>query len=194
MYMLRGSVVDALAHFGLTPADLETLNKLPLITSIVGVVVIGSMWVAVATPAWLSGTALYDGLLYEAHLSLTHVQFGEGLLRVCGETKCPLNYMCEHYDATLPQSGAEPCPDWLCGVSASPPPSAPTDFVRGVPHFTPRETWCYARDVGAWTLSLLWLGFFPGLIATGLTMMYAAKQIANFPRTTLVLVLCSRPT
>jgi hypothetical protein len=150
----------ALSKVGMTPEDLAKLNMLPLITGIVGVFVIIIMWGAVMTPAWIKGTAM-DLQPYEAHLSLTHARFGgkgEYNTVVCGQEPgggdCPLSWMCESFgndDAVT--------------------------FSNGAPKFSPKKVWCDAKGAGAWALSLLWLGFIPGAVATGVTLMYAAKQI-----------------
>merc|ERR1712128_387609 len=42
---------------------------------------------------------------------------------------------------------------------------------------TPRSTWCRAQTAGAWALTMLWLAFIPGIVATVFTLFYAAKQI-----------------
>jgi len=113
---------------------------------------------ASSTTAWVKGTAMYQGQPFEAHLSLTDVQFGasgEDSQTVCGfYGKCSLSFMCDRTDI-------------------------PVDEIYGnnFPKYTPPEGWCRARTAGASTLSLLWLGFIPGAIATGLTLAYAAKQI-----------------
>jgi len=46
-----------------------------------------------------------------------------------------------------------------------------------LPKDTPKEPWCLAARAGATTLSLLWLGFIPGLAATGFTALYASKEV-----------------
>merc|ERR1740139_2068544 len=42
---------------------------------------------------------------------------------------------------------------------------------------TPRATWCQAQTAGKWALTMIWLGFIPGIVATVMTLFYAAKQI-----------------
>jgi len=148
----------ALSKVGLTEADLQKLNMLPLITGLAGCFIIVMMWGAAATPAWVKGTAMHMGQPFEAHLSLTDVQFGssgQDSQTVCGYSpKCSLSFMCDRTDI-------------------------PTDVTYGNnnPKYTPPEVWCSARNAGASTLSLLWIGFIPGLTATGLTLAYASKQI-----------------
>jgi len=148
----------ALQKVGLTEQDLAKLNMLPLITGVAGVFVIVIMWGAVMTPAWVKGTAMHMGQPFQAHLSLTHVQFGasgQDSEFVCGyPTLCSLTQMCENTDT-------------------------PNDvtFLNNDPKYTPAATWCKARAAGSSTLSLIWIAFIPGLVATGLTLAYASKQI-----------------
>ena len=122
------------------------------------------------------GTALYEGDLVSAHLSLTHV-VGAGSLRFCGAAQCPLRYMCSSYDATLPQG------QWRQPPSPPPPHSPPAERIGAPmahlsPHlaFTTRETWCEADRAGRRTLALLWFGAVVGLAASGLTLLYAARR------------------
>tara|TARA_B110001452_G_scaffold253465_1_gene244207 strand:+ start:318 stop:881 length:564 start_codon:yes stop_codon:yes gene_type:complete len=127
----------ALSKVGLTEADLQKITMLPLISGIAGVFIIILVWGAGATPAWVKGTAMYQGQPFEAHLSLTDVQFGasgEDSQTVCGYSpKCSLSFMCDRTDI-------------------------PVDVIYGnnFPKFTPPEVWCRARAAGASTLSLLW--------------------------------------
>ena len=129
------------------------------------------------------GTALYEGVPINAHLSLTHVVFGAGSLRFCGAAQCPLRYMCGSYDATLPQG------QWRQPPSPPPPRSPPAELnapttARPSAHlaFTPRETWCEADRAGRRTLALLWFGAVVGLAASGLTLLYAARRTDAFGR------------
>merc|ERR1711935_489547 len=151
----------ALSKVGMTPEDLAKLNMLPLITGIAGVFVIIIMWGAVVTPAWVQGTALHLGQPLEAHLSLTDVQFGaNGELSsvVClvsaTEKSCSLGWMCKE---------------------ASEDSNTFADKVTM--KSTPRATWCQAQAAGKWALTMIWLGFIPGIVATVMTLFYAAKQI-----------------
>jgi len=151
----------ALSKVGMTPEDLAKLNMLPLITGIAGVFVIIIMWGAVVTPAWVQGTALHLGQPLEAHLSLTDVQFGaKGELSsvVClvsaTEKSCSLGWMCKE---------------------ASEDSNTFADKVTM--KSTPRATWCQAQAAGKWALTMIWLGFIPGIVATVMTLFYAAKQI-----------------
>ena len=151
----------ALSKVGMTPEDLAKLNMLPLITGIAGVFVIIIMWGAVVTPAWVKGTALHLGQPLKAHLSLTDVQFGaKGELShfVCGHdnTHCSLGYMCGEYKE---------------GIDGD------TFADQVTLKSTPRATWCEAKGAGAWALTMIWLGFIPGIVATTMTLLYAAKQI-----------------
>jgi hypothetical protein len=149
----------ALSKVGMTPEDLAKLNMLPLITGIAGVFVIIIMWGAVMTPAWVTGTALHLGQPLKAHLSLTDVQFGasgelSGYVCGAGNSHCSLGWMCKE---------------------ASEDTKTFADMVTL--KTTPRSTWCRAQTAGAWALTMLWLGFIPGIIATVFTLFYAAKQI-----------------
>lgn len=134
----------ALSKVGLTEADLQKITMLPLITGIAGLFIIILVWGAAATPAWVKGTAMYQGQPFEAHLSLTDVQFGatgSDSQTVCGYApKCSLSYMCDRTDI-------------------------PVDVIYGnnFPKFTPPEIWCRARAAGASTLSLVWCA--EGLLA-----------------------------
>lgn len=116
------------------------------------------MWGAVVTPAWVKGTALHDGQPFEAHLSLTDVQFGSSgqfSQTICNDSpSCSLSYMCTSYPAS---PDAYPVGEGLKS--------------------TQNEVYCKAKTAGASTLSLLWIGFIPGLVATTLTLAYASKQI-----------------
>jgi len=154
----------ALSKVGLTEADLAKLNMLPLVTGIAGIFVIIIMWGAVATPAWVKGTALFQGQPFEAHLSLTDVQFGssgQDSQTVCGYSpKCSLSFMCDRTDIPVDADG-------LVDVK----------YTNGIAKYTNPSVWCDARNAGASTLSLLWIGFIPGLVAVGATLMYASKQI-----------------
>jgi len=111
------------------------------------------------TPAWVKGTSLHLGQPLQAHLSLTDVQFGtEGELSayVCGgeNTHCSLG--------------------WMCAESTEDSDKFADQVTLKT---TPRATWCQAKAAGAWALSMIWLGFIPGIVATLMTLFYAAKQI-----------------
>jgi hypothetical protein len=107
----------------------------------------------------VKGTSLHLGQPLQAHLSLTNVQFGaEGELSgyVCGGdvTHCSLGYMCK--------DSAEDGNTFADQITFK---------------TTPKATWCQAEAAGAWALSMIWLGFIPGIVATVMTLFYAAKQI-----------------
>eukprot|EP00964_Phaeocystis_antarctica_P088812 scaffold56539_cov67-Phaeocystis_antarctica.AAC.1 len=171
----------ARSRLGLKPENLAKLNGLPLVMGSVGVVTLLTMWVAVATPGWIQGTALYEGELIDAQLSLTHVVFGAGSLRFCGAAQCPLRYMCHNYEATLPHTLSQG--QWRQPPSPPPPRSPPTELnapTTAQPSaqlpFTTRGTWCDANRAGRRTLALLWFGTVVGLAASGLTLLYAARR------------------
>jgi len=161
----------ALSKVGMTPEDLEKLNMLPLLTGIVGLVVICIMWGAVMTPAWIKGTAVNIGP-FEAHLSLTHAQFGSSgeynRLFCQGEAgyeagkDCSLEFLCKSFHSDDSDKIVQ---------------ETELAWADGTSKFTPKETWCQAQFAGGLTLTLLWFGFIPGFIATGFTLVYAAKQI-----------------
>ena len=100
--------------------ELAKLNALPLITGSAGVVILATMWAAVATPGWLKGTALYDDVPITAHLSLTHVMLDSGSLRFCGEALCPLIYMCDDYEVLGPFALPVCCAHCHAAPSATP--------------------------------------------------------------------------
>ena len=65
----------ALSKVGLTEADLQKITMLPLITGIAGVFIIILVWGAGATPAWVKGTAMYQGQPFDSYLPGFQIQW-----------------------------------------------------------------------------------------------------------------------
>jgi hypothetical protein len=156
---------QAMIRMGMRPEDLQKLSKVPLIVAVLGLVINIMLLAAMSNFAWLKATALADGQPFTAYLSLTAVQFGTPLSPTadtqyfnCGEGKreCGLGFLCNQEPA---------CSGPGC------------NFPNGLPKDTPNEPWCLAARAGTTTLSLLWLGFIPGLAATGFSALYASKEI-----------------
>jgi len=155
---------DALIKMGVQPQDLTKLNKIPLICAIVGLIVNLALLLAMGNHAWIKATALSDGQPFTAYLSLTSVQFGTAAAPTsdnkafCENTgACDLGHLC-----SLPDN--------------------PAAFPNGLPKNTPAEAWCTAARAGTTAMGLLWLGFLPGLAATGFTFLYSSRDIPTVGR------------
>lgn len=186
-----------LAHLGVGPDDLQKLNRIPLISGIVGLLINVLLLFSRYQTAWLSGNALYNGQPLEVHASLNYVIFGEH-----GE---------DTHIATGPcHSGANCGLHELCLFGA-----AEGTYDNGAAKFTNSEVWCQLRDAGNAAQGLLWcaappresqrvwgplrlaansctlvtrpsflrIGIIPGLAATILTLMYAAREIPKVAMT-----------
>jgi len=150
---------------GLTQEELEKLDKMMLVVAAVGMVVNVTQLFAMNNHAWIKATALHDGQPFTAHLSLDSVNFGaaddspQGSEAFCGDRyKCRLHELCKQ-------------------------PFQPERFQPGRPgelgmlRNTPSEAWCGFDAAGDLTARLLSFGFLLGLVATGLTAMYASQSI-----------------
>ena len=154
------SADEAFAKLGISQADLDKLNSVPLIVAFVGLLVNLLLLASMANFAWLKATALNRGQPFTAYLSLTNVQFGTASNPTvdsyifCGGKKndCSLGSLC----AMTPD---------------------PSKWDNGSPKSTPVEAWCAAGRAGATAVGLLWLALIPGLAATAFTALYAAKEI-----------------
>lgn len=152
---------QGLGKLGITPGDLEHLNKVPLLTSIVGLVVNIVLLMSMGSYAWMHGTALQEGQPFKAQISLLSAKFGDP-----ADLAKDNGYFCD--------AGSR-----YCDLSALCAAAAHTDtFPNGLPKYTPSSVWCTAAEAGSSALGLLWLGLIPGLAATGFTGLYAAKEIA----------------
>merc|ERR1719506_972153 len=50
-------------------------------------------------------------------------------------------------------------------------------YPNGLRKYTSPATWCAVSAAGGSALGLLWIAFLPGLAASGLTLLYAGKEI-----------------
>jgi len=158
---------QALAKVGVSPEDIAKLNKVPLVVAVAGFVINIVLMLAMGNYAWLKATALSAGQPFTAYLSLTDVKFGtpadpsaDNLYFCEGSGACSLSYLCAKQDDAA-------------------------TFSNGIPKYTPAEAWCTAKSAGSMALTLLWVGFIPGLAAMALTFLYAAKEIAIFQEVVL---------
>ena len=158
---------ETLQKIGVQPQDLTKLNGIPLLCSIVGLVVNLSLLLAMGNHAWVKATALSNGQPFTAYLSLTSVQFGNAQNPTADSGAfCETNLLSHSCEL-----GA------LCAK-----PDDPATFPNALPKNTPAEVWCVAARAGATAMSLLWLGFIPGLAATAFTFFYAARDIPSVAR------------
>lgn len=145
---------------GLTQEELEKLDKMMLVVAAVGMVVNITQLFAINNHAWIKATALHDGQPFTAHLSLDSVNFGAANdenhdnIVFCGTKRaCRLHELCKQ--ATNPKRFAK------------------TELLMN----TPSDAWCGFDAAGDLTTRLLSTGLLLGLVATGLTAMYASQSI-----------------
>jgi len=152
---------QALTRIGVDPADLKKLDQVPLICAVVSLLINFLLFGAILNFSWLKATALSGGQPFSAYLSLTAVQFGTP-----NDPTADNKFFCE--------AGRHQCSlNALCAAEED-----PSFFTNGLPKSTPTGAWCAAARAGATALSLLWLGFIPGLAATAFTGLYAGKDIS----------------
>lgn len=145
---------------GISPEELNQLNKVPTIATLVALVVNATLLISMGSYAWVHGTGLQDGQPFKVQLSLSSAKFGPA-----ADPTRDNGYFCE--------GGHSSCGlDDLC--AATPHEDV---FANGLPKFTPNGVWCTAAAAGSSAGSLLWLGLIPGLAAMAFTGLYAAKDI-----------------
>ena len=92
---------QSLLKMNIDPADLDKLNRVPSIVSLVGVLVNLLLLAAISNNAWLEGTAMADGQPFHVHLSLGSAIFGPNIDPkpdshvFCGHHTCSLNDLCQ---------------------------------------------------------------------------------------------------
>lgn len=145
---------------GLEQVDLERLDKVMVVVVFIGIIVNLVQLVAISNHAWVQGTALKDGQPYTAYLALDSVTFGvaedprrDNSVFCSRRGSCDLQVLCEGED----------------DPSVYP--------VTGLRKTTPSAAWCGFEEAGGLTIKLLWSGLFFGLVATGITGMYALQSI-----------------
>lgn len=152
---------QGLQKLGVQPEDLKKLNYVPLICATVSLLINFLLFAGMMNFAWIKGTALSGGQPFNAYLSLTAAQFGTP-----ADPNADIQYFANCDGRHQCSLGA------LCGATLD-----GAKFLNDMPKDTPQEAWCAAARAGATALSLLWLGFIPGLAATAFTAMYASKEI-----------------
>jgi len=155
---------DVLIKIGVQPQDLTKLNKVPLICAFVSLVINLALLLAMGNHAWVKGTALKGGQPFTAYLSLTSVQFGTAM-----DPTADTKFFCEN--------GGSCDLGFLCNQADD-----AATFANSLPKNTPAEAWCDAARAGAMAMSLLWLGFLPGLAAMGFTFLYASREVPTVGR------------
>jgi len=131
-----------------------------VLVAFIGVVVNLVQLVAISNHAWVQGTALKDGQPFTAYLALDSVTFGvaedprRDNAHFCHRRgSCDLSELCQQADdaSVYPQTG----------LRKNTEPAA----------------WCGFEAAGGMVTKLLWSGLFLGLVATGVTGMYALQSI-----------------
>jgi len=140
--------------------DLDRLDKVFVAVALLGVILNLIQLVAISNHAWVQGTALKDGQPFTAYLALDSVTFGsaedprrDNAFFCTTRGSCDLQELCQQPDdgATYPQTGLR--------------------------KNTASSQWCGFEAAGAMATKLLWMGLLCGLVATGITGMYALQSI-----------------
>jgi hypothetical protein len=160
---------EALKKMNIDPADLKKLNKVPLIVAAIGFCVNILLIFAMNNNGWIKGTALADGQPFGVYLSLGGATFGPAT-DVARDNK----YFCRDIgDGACDEVPSMWTLDYLCHT----PLPTESKFENLDVKFTPIELWCQAQDAGSTAGKLLGFSYIPGLAATILTLLYAAKEI-----------------
>lgn len=151
---------EALAKMNLKPEDLDKLDRIPAIVAGVGLFVNLLLLIAMTNHAWMRGTAMSNGQPFTAYLALGSAEFGPTT-----SPSADTHSFCDHGGSS-------------CSLSELCAGTSKTDtYPDGLLKSTPTNVWCEAAAAGTSAASMLWLGFIPGLAATAITGLYAAKEI-----------------
>ena len=145
---------------GISMEELEKLDKMMLVVAGFGILINVVQFIASNSHAWASTSALRGGQLFTAFLSLDTVQFGTP-----EHPNRDNEYFCSHRHACSLRT--------LCQAAGSDERFANSGALKN----TPPDNWCDFEAAGGLTATLMGLGFLVGLIASGITAMYASQSI-----------------
>lgn len=145
---------------GVTMEDLEKLDKMMLVVAAIGMFINLTQLIVSNSHAWATTSALHDGQLFSAHLSLDTVQFGPA-----DDTNRDNAFFCNNQHSCKLSD--------LCKAEEDTSKYEQTGLLKN----TPPDAWCKFEDAGATTTQLLTFGLLLGLVATGITAMYASQSI-----------------
>jgi len=155
---------EAMAKLGVTPDDLKTLDRIPLVVGGLGLLTLIVLLSTQFQVSWAKGTALYMGEPVAVTVSLGSVKFGlEGNLT---------QYL-DLYNCPPP---GDSCP---ISVLAGDCVDSPDDKypLSGGYMTTPESVWCQLQAAGTSTQAFAGIGDVIAIIAPLATLLFAAKEI-----------------
>jgi len=156
---------EVMTKIGIPPEDLAKLAWVPLGVAVAGLFINCIMLLAWFDVGWLSGYALVDGEPIMAFASLSDVQFGlKGEYTTSVPECAAASGVCSFAALSGDCSAVSDSPGSLFGI---------TKLAKN----TLKSDWCTLARAGSAANGLLWMGFIPGLFATLMTFLYAAKEI-----------------
>jgi len=156
----RSGPANSSSPLGISMDELEKLDKMMVVVAAIGMVVNITQLFAINNHAWIKATALHEGQPFTAFLSLDGVRFG-----VADDPSRDNQVFCtDSHECRLRE---------LC----SGPVNHDAYERTGLRMNTAPEAWCGFNAAGTFTTKLLSVGLLLGLIATGITGMYASQSI-----------------